>query len=625
MVGGDDQKVPTSRVKLGSVLWWPMFKILCLIICLIPAISLSKNKIVGGEVPSSDHPGFYNTVALVKNEGSKVFCTGSIVSKRVILTAKHCLIDRELDQFFVFFGKDTNKIKEGHTRKPIRMKVRHPKDWEMTFPSFDVAWIELNEDIPKSFKVLPVLSHKDELPNLPAIHLAGHGNSSSENGKIVAGEKFFTTTGLKKYYDNARFFHILSLEGKEGQGACHGDSGGPAYIKKDGKWFIIGVTNGFDIVLTPKAMRRTTDEEFPYLVDCSVNQNLYSFAGAHGKWIEETSGIKIAKSKNFVRLDKVKETSHDSIESWCESRDFGSPRWNFLKLLLDKKVDSMNQMEAESFYSDCSQVSHYLSGLKSIRIDGEKAIEAHYSTAPLHLLEIDKLKISDFDGKFIDFGKGAPYKVKNLHLNMMKLENLDFFFNSNLYTDHLDVSLNPITTLRGLENRPGLKGFDLARTKVTNFKPLRILKGLEHLDISHTHFDDLTLLESPTVSSLVLGNNSIENLNFKKMPNLKFLSITSMDLTNINFIKDTPKLVELLIPNADVDSLDILRLFPLKDLEVLNITANPISDLSPLRNSLMLRKLKVFRTPLARGQVSKNETNCPTNGSEVLAQFCRKK
>ena len=35
----------------------------------------------------------------------------------------------------------------------------------------------------------------------------------------------------------------MILDQEDGSGACHGDSGGPAFFEKDGKTYLLGVTN----------------------------------------------------------------------------------------------------------------------------------------------------------------------------------------------------------------------------------------------------------------------------------------------------------------------------------------------------------------------------------------------
>jgi hypothetical protein len=592
-----------------------------LILLILPLQSFASNKIVGGFIPEDSHPAKFNTVALIKASNKKVFCTGSLISKTMILTAKHCLVDKKPEDVLVFFGDDTNKLDQGIVRPVSLMKARRPKDWQMTFPSFDVAWIQLTEDAPSDYRPLPILSLKEELPVAP-IHLAGHGNSSPINGKIEAGAKFITTTNLKTYYDNSRFFHILLFEGEEGRGACYGDSGGPAYIKTKNGWAIIGVTNGFDIVLTPKAMRRSNDEDFPYRIDCKKNQILYSFAGAHGAWIESSSKQSVLKTSEF-KESSIDETSEvTSILEWCSRRDYGSPEWNFLKLLLDQKVDSMNLDEAEAFYNNCNEVETYLSSLRKLRINGEKTIDASYSLAPLHLLDLDILKIFNSNIDQYSFESDKKIKIKKLSLYKVNLESLGSLNLSQLTLDSLSLDNNPLTSLKGLEELTGLRALSLYRTKVQDFTPLLNFKELEELDISATPLKSTDILKAFKLRKLSIGSPNLEDLSLKGQDKLESITINSTNLFTPELLIETPNLKEANLAYLKIKDLSVFSKFDFLKLEKLNLTGNPVVNLTSLVNLKGLLKLRLFGTPLARKEVIKTPENCPRLGPEVLIKFC---
>ncbi len=593
-----------------------------ILFALLPTLLFAGDKIVGGTLPKAKHPASYNTVAFIKAADKKIFCTGSLISRTMILTAKHCLVGKKTEDVLVFFGADTNKPENGIIKKIKRMQVRYPKDWEMTFPSFDVAWVELEEEAPANYKALPILSQKEELPSSDLVHLAGFGNSSLEDGKIAAGTKFVTTTRLKKYYDNSRFFHILLFEGDQGQGACHGDSGGPAYIKTKKGWAIIGVTNGYDIVLTPKAMRRTSDEDFPYHIDCKVNQNLYSFAGAHGAWVEKTSGNKVLKTQSFTLKDKDESASNNSVKSWCERRDFGSPRWNFLKLLLDQKVDSMPQDNAEAFYNNCEEVEAYLESLEEVFISGVKTMDASYSIEPLHLLKLKKLKIIDMNLQNFDLKSSEAIQLEELILNRVELGELQTIIDTKLEIQKLDISSNPIQNIDEIGKLKNLIGVDLGNTPIQDFNALRELSILEELDLSNTSLVSTKTIEGLKLKKLILGDKRLTEVNLNSFKDLEVLSLRNIIFQDLSFLHNTPALTELSLPSLGIENLGVFLTASLPKMRKLNFTGNPIKSLNGLQYLKKLESLRLFGTPLARKQVPKTPENCPLTGSEVLTKFC---
>ncbi|MCR9204981.1 MAG: trypsin-like serine protease, partial [Halobacteriovoraceae bacterium] len=430
----------------------------------------STQKIIGGLSPESDNPGQFNTVALVKEEG-KVFCTGSLVARDLVVTAKHCLMDKENVRIRIYFGDDTTKPDPDLYRNVTEYKVRYPVDWTMTFPSFDVAWVKFEGSLPATHRPLPVLSHISPLEVGSTITQVGYGDHNPSAGQVDAGIKLTGKTIFKEYIDNPRFFHILLFHGAEGQGSCHGDSGGPAYAKIDGQWFIVGVTNGFDVVLTPETMARSGDPDFPYRVDCSKNQSLYSFLGAHGSWIEETSGTNIYKSDEFFDYDRDNNALRpNTLKEWCLSRDYGSPQWNLLKILMDIKVDSLPQGEAVDFYQDCEQVESYLSEMEEISLDKDEVMEGRLSFETLNLFpKLKTLKLYNFPDNVLNLSSIKGLELEELTLQNVGIKNLKFIQANKV--KKLSVQQNPLYSLSGIEMLQGLESLNVSGTPLKDLAP----------------------------------------------------------------------------------------------------------------------------------------------------------
>ena len=630
---------------------------------LLQGLSASEQKIVRGVAPESNHPALFNTVALVKEDGT-IYCTGSIVASNLIVTAKHCLMDREIKDINIFFGESTHE--EGVKIPAHSYAVRHPKDWTMMFPSFDIAWVKISETLPKGYRPLPVLSDRRLLKEGMDIYQAGFGNHSAIPGKIEAGDKLTGMTRLGRYIDNPRFYNILLFDGEQGQGSCHGDSGGPAYVTIKDQWYIIGVTNGFDVVLTPEAMERTSDPSFPYRVDCSENQSLYSFIGAHGHWIEETSGINIYKSEVFTEMDRAPKQEHSDLRAWCEARDYGSPSWNLLKILIDKRVDTLPQSQGDAFYNDCSAITEYLSSLKTIYLNYNSTPDAHIDFTAARLLpSLDTINIYEYPIEQVDLKTLSSLNLKELRLINIGLQRINF--GENLSVESLYLDKNPLLTLEGIHKIGNLKTLSLSGTTLKDISELESLnleslslvgmnssillglefvnKDLETLDLRDTFIPNAEVLKKfKNLKDLSLTgtsgkvdltkNKNLESLYLNEfqngdvqlpheLPFLKDLHFTNSDIDNIDFLKYSPHLEEVTLTYNRIQNLGIFKDCPFPKLRSLNLSVNPILDVSPLAALENLTILRLFRTPLHSKIVPKTEENCPTTtGSYTLKRFC---
>jgi len=641
-----------------------------LFMMVLPAHSVIK--IIGGEVPEEKNPSFYNTVALVKTDGGKAFCTGSLASRNIVVTAKHCLMEINKSEFKIFFGPSSLRPSEGVFREIESLEVFRPLDWKMTFPNLDIAWIKLKKDAPIGYRPIPILTDHKKLTAGMRVLLAGYGNKRID-GSVKTGDKFFITSKFKSFHHNSRFNNILLFEGDEGKGSCHGDSGGPAYIqiKNDFgqlEWRLIGVTNGIDVVMTPKAMKRTGDEDFPHIVSCDKNQTIYSFIGGYGSWIERSSGEILEKDGYFSLEQDYEKKPSESLMEWCQSLDIGSSSWNFLKVLLDKKVDSIAQNSGLSFYQDCSQVVSYLEKIEAIEIDGSTLSDPHLSTANLKLLpNLREVKIKAIDSSLLDLNFSG-LNLKKLTLNLVNLKQLSELKLSNSRIEFLDLSSNPLNSLVSNElGMTGLKSLNISKTEVVLLSDLNGLileEFLCHDCSDQINFNGFQLSSLKKLSLTQLPN--VQSLDFTKMIALEELNLTSVEIKSIN-LKNSKSLKSLSIANSDtlnnvdttsksfekivirnnsqldfsfltegfkelryldvsgmgLESIDWLTLQKFPRLENLVASSNPITSVAPLGDFTRLKSVRLFGTSIHKKEVELNEKSCPVlSRSVVLNTYC---
>lgn len=209
--------------------------------------SNSRALIKGGQFA---RPGEYpSTVALTSADGT-IFCSGTLLTERLVLTAAHCLKGRASTQLRIHIG---NGAEGGRVQADL-----HEVDSFQIHPGYgsyqedksellDIAWMKLKEPA-KGFEAedfaLPLLDWREIGESLQPgneVRLVGFGCQDHPSPARFPE----CTLGPKKWAD-ALFIEIAPLRvgvvAKTGI-ALQGDSGGPAFVKlKNGAWRVIGAT-----------------------------------------------------------------------------------------------------------------------------------------------------------------------------------------------------------------------------------------------------------------------------------------------------------------------------------------------------------------------------------------------
>ena len=206
-----------------------------------PPVDVSRNAIIGGQTD----PGDLSVVMVYAMAGQKgAICTGEVVSPHVVMTAAHCVDPATVGNGFtfqIFLGTDANSPQVVAGASPWysvkSTDYDHAFDPNQLQGGHDIAVVITNKALP-----VPPLTFSQIAPGVDDrgadLRLVGYGvdNGADQNGQS-AGTKRQVTTQLGDWDDLLLYF------GDANHNTCEGDSGGPAFLTRNGKEVIIGITS----------------------------------------------------------------------------------------------------------------------------------------------------------------------------------------------------------------------------------------------------------------------------------------------------------------------------------------------------------------------------------------------
>lgn len=197
----------------------------------------NDGQIIGGVEATNED--FTKTIVSLYNLSTESLCTATILSDTILLTAAHCL-DGEPSDLRVIFGLTLES--ENAIIKPVnafQVSPLWPVRMGQQYNSGDIAIVHFSGGLPPGYQAAALLTDNGLLVNGTATLLAGYGISDGVKGEGAGTLRSVETTILDAAFSKTE----ILVEQSKGKGACHGDSGGPAYLKLNGKLAVWGVTS----------------------------------------------------------------------------------------------------------------------------------------------------------------------------------------------------------------------------------------------------------------------------------------------------------------------------------------------------------------------------------------------
>ena len=200
----------------------------------------NSNHIIGGQVLAPRSALTSNTVGV---RGKNFICSGTLIARDLVLTAAHC-VDRA--GMAVEFGASPSCDPNSSAVHVTGVRVSNYNETADTDRN-DIALLKLARPAPTGFDPAPIATTdmEGDLKTNSVLIVAGFGQAHTGLPSATPLDGYLRETNVSVWDYQFGQTEFLVYQG-DGHGACYGDSGGPAFLLREQKYYLLGVASRGD-------------------------------------------------------------------------------------------------------------------------------------------------------------------------------------------------------------------------------------------------------------------------------------------------------------------------------------------------------------------------------------------
>lgn len=215
--------------------------------------------VVGGKLVRANEHLAAHTLALVETEGDvEEYCTAVLIAPNAALTAAHCFLEAKTKPA-LFFGTSIPSSREKEDSRFVDFNdvIIHPNFSQKKLKDYDQKIRLLTQEskipVPKeglddlaivlftppkltAYRPVPI---SEGIPSGEKSTAAGFGCLSTECEEYSNRLRKVELTFLRELGAS----RMLLMSAGENQGTCTGDSGGPDFLQRNGRWELLSIVS----------------------------------------------------------------------------------------------------------------------------------------------------------------------------------------------------------------------------------------------------------------------------------------------------------------------------------------------------------------------------------------------